>query len=86
MKIKYFAFFLASGLGFHQAGAAISITNFNLTTNSVTFDIFGTMPNNLPFADRNVLYFVNPVPATSPGFAFGDFLGSSSQSFTGTQT
>ena len=85
MKNKYFAFLLASGFVSHQANAAISITNFNLTTNSVTFDISGTMPNNLPASNKNALWFVNPILAASPGFALGSGLAPGSLSFSGTQ-
>lgn len=86
IKMKQLAILLTIGLVTHQANAAITITNFNLKTTSVTFDISGTMPSPLPASNRNALYFVNPIPATNPGFALGSFMSSSSPSFTGLQT
>jgi hypothetical protein len=69
----------------HQAKAAISITNFNLSTNSVTFDIIGTLPSTTPDSPHG-LSFYNPHIFASPGFVIGpDFLLALSYSFSGSQ-
>ena len=68
-----------------SVNAAIVISNFNLTSNSVNFDISGTFPSSLPPFVRGQLLFVNPSVAANPGFALGNQLDSSSYSFTGSK-
>jgi len=54
-----------------SARAQIIISNFLMTSNNLSFDISGTLPNTPPptvdFSDA--LYFVNSDPASLPGFA-----------------
>lgn len=68
------------------AKAAISVSNFHLTENSVSFDLSGTLPDVTPASFRDALYFVNPNVSADPGFALNSFLRSSMSSFTGTQS
>lgn len=68
------------------AQGAVTITNFQLTTTTLSFNISGTMPATPPAVSRRGLYFVNPVLNASPGVALGSFVGSATQSFTGTQS
>jgi len=64
----------------------ISITNFSLTSNSVSFSISGNFPSPAPDQNPGLLVFVNFNKTASPGFALGNFLGSSSKSFSGSQS
>lgn len=68
-----------------SAKAELSIENFSLTTNSVSFDISGTFPGTSPGYLVNSLLFINPDTNQSPGFALGDFWGANFASFTGVQ-
>ena len=64
---------------------AISITNFSLTGTSVSFYISGTFPSTAVPPFPQSLVFANPTIMASPGFALGNFMASSSSSFTGSQ-
>ncbi len=67
--------------------AAISITNFSITENSVSFDISGTLP---PVGDfiiyptpvRNKIYFVNHDLYADPGLVIGNWAATNS-AYTG---
>ena len=63
----------------------ISITNFSLTGTSVSFHISGTFPGTTVPPFPQALFFANPNIMASPGFALGNFIHSSSSSFTGSQ-
>ena len=66
--------------------AAITISGFTMTKNSVTFQISGEFPALVPPRSSNALYFTNPVILANPGFALAsDFIHASSYSFTGSQ-
>ena len=79
MKKKAFAVsLLVLGLLSLEA-RAITIANFSLTEESLSFYISGTLPAPL----LNGLYFVNPDVWASPGFALGSDMASS-YSFVGT--
>jgi hypothetical protein len=81
--LKIFATIFAIGVLQQKSAAAISVTNLNLTTNSVTFSISGTFPSTSPTNFPDTLYVSNPNPAASPGFALA-FAGATSNGFTGT--
>lgn len=84
--VSALAAFLLLALGQMSASAQISVSNFLLTSNSVSFSLSGTLPNPAPQTNPQTLYFVNPNVAASPGFALSTgFFDSSTQSFTGTQ-
>ena len=69
-----------------SVNAAIVISNFNLTSNSVNFDISGTFSTSTPPNYwKNVLLFVNPSVNANPGFALSSNFASSSYSFTGSK-
>lgn len=68
------------------AKAAISVSNFNLTENSVSFELSGTLPDVTPGYAPHTLSFVNPNVSAAPGFALGSQLGSDTASFTGAQS
>ncbi len=67
------------------ANAAISITNFNLSETSVTFDISGTFLATPPPGMFSCLFFANPDIAADPGFTVSNNLTATSASFSGTQ-
>ena len=68
-----------------EASAAISVSNFQITTTTVSFNISGTLSGPLPLQSARTLFFVNTVPA-SPGFVLTPFVSSSSsQIWTGSQ-
>lgn len=72
----------------HRAEAAVVITNLQLTTTSISFDVSGTLPAlaAVPPTSAQGIFVVNPVLSASPGFALNtDFLFAISASFTGTQ-
>jgi len=58
---------IAGGSFAGRADAAISITNFSLTSTTVSFTISGTLPSTVPIADFTAIYFLNTDPA-NPGF------------------
>ena len=69
-----------------EARAAVTISDVTLTPTSVTFTINGTLPTLTGF-NENLLYVTNTIDlSASPGFALGEFITSSSSSFSGTQT
>ena len=76
---------LLSALAAAPANAEISITNFSLTSNSVSFSISGNLPSTAPDQSLKTLFFLNSNLSASPGFALGSFNGSSSKSFSGSQ-
>lgn len=57
----------------------------NLTLSSTTFsvEVSGTLPAAYPNNALATLYFVNPDPTASPGFAVSDFAGAETRSFLG---
>lgn len=69
-----------------SVGAQINISNFVLTSNSVSFSLGGIFPSPAPPSAVNVLYFVNPQADALPGFALGEYVQSSTASFTGSQS
>lgn len=80
------SFFLVWMANFQSnAQAQLSVSNFEMTSTSVLFDLSGKMPATAPSIASEGLIFVNPDDSESPGFALGDFLGSVSNGFTGTQ-
>jgi len=76
---------LAFGTYTREANADIVISNFSLTENSLFFEISGTFPGLLPAGESSALYFVNPDVTANPGFALGEFIASTTFSFSGTQ-
>jgi hypothetical protein len=62
------------------------ISNFSMSSNSVSFDISGNFPNPAPQSRPTFLFFVNPNVAASPGFALNPFFEASTQSWTGSQS
>ncbi len=86
MKIKPIlaSLLLATGFILQDADAAISITDFDLTETSVSFNISGTIEGTLPAGTRDFLYFFNL--SAPPRFSLGDSLVATSISFTGSQT
>ena len=62
---------------------AISITNFSITSSSLSFNITGSFPSPQPFRGFEFISFVNPNIYASPGYAL-DYSYSSTQSFSGT--
>lgn len=88
MKSKFtltFQLVAATWLLISKANAAVIVSGFNLTTNSVTFDITGNLPNELPMNSYNILVFANRNTAANPGFSLGNFIGTRDVVFTGTQ-
>lgn len=77
--------FVLFGLFFSKANAAVVVNNFSLGEKSITFDISGSLPNDLPRDVRDTIFFVNRNTAADPGFALGNFLGTRDIFFTGTQ-
>jgi len=65
--------------------ADIAITNFNLTTTSLSFDIAGTLPDTPPPTSPSILYFINPDVAADPGYALSSGIVAISFSFSGSQ-
>ena len=49
------------------ADAAINISNFSLSSTTVSFTISGNLPPSVPVTDFQAIYFLNSVPA-NPGF------------------
>ena len=49
------------------ADAAINISNFSLSSTTVSFIISGNLPPSVPVTDFQAIYFLNSVPA-NPGF------------------
>ena len=49
------------------AAAAINISNFSLSSTTVSFTISGNLPPSVPVTDFQAIYFLNSVPA-NPGF------------------
>ena len=70
----------------YKASGDIIISNFMLTENSVSFDISGTLPNDLPVTERAGIIFVNPDIQETPGFALGSGIGASDSEFTGSHS
>jgi hypothetical protein len=70
-----------------QSQAAVVITNLQLTTTSISFDISGTMPTAVATNNLGTLFIVNPNLSASPGFALNvvGFSNATSSSFSGTQ-
>jgi hypothetical protein len=67
-----------------QTLAAITISNFEITSNSLTFHVSGTFPNTLPAAQADRLYFVNGFnPGAFPGFVQEQVGGILTSNFTG---
>lgn len=79
--VSLLALFLAASV----SQAAISITNFNLTTTSFSFDIAGTLPETPPATSPSILYFVNPDVAADPGYALSSGIVAISYEFSGSQ-
>lgn len=69
-----------------QAAAQLSIEDFNLTPNSVSFVVQGTFPETFPRSFLEGFLFVNPDPDASPGFALGSNLRPDNENFTGPQS
>jgi hypothetical protein len=70
-----------------QSQAAVVITNLQLTTTSISFDISGTMPTAVPADSPGFIFITNPSLSASPGFALNaNFTPATSGSFSGTQT
>ena len=67
----------------NEAGAAVFITDFEVTESSVSFVISGTLEGPLPVATRDFLYFFNP--SAPPKYTLGDNMSATSISFTGSQ-
>lgn len=69
-----------------KSHAAVTISDVVMTPTSVSFSISGTLPALTGFND-NLLYVTNASNlAASPGFALGEFITSTSSSFSGTQS
>ena len=68
-----------------NAQGQLSVSNFEMTSTSVLFDLSGTLPLSGPVTASEGFFFVNPNESESPGFALGDFLPSTSNEFTGPQ-
>lgn len=70
-----------------QSQAAVVITNLQLSTTSISFDISGTMPTAVPSLQRDGIFVTNPNIFASPGFALNSsFTVAPSWSFSGSQT
>ena len=69
------------------ANAAVIISNYDMSVNSVSFSIAGELPSTVPPGSPFGLAFYNPDIFSSPGFVLGpNFLMASSSSFIGSQS
>lgn len=84
--LRLCALLTALGLFSYEVMATITITNFSLTENSVSFDISGTLPDHHPDFYLETFFFVNPGEWTDAAFTLETFLSASSFSFTGSQS
>lgn len=84
--------FLALALGLSllaapQAEAAVVITNLQLTTTTMSFDVSGTLPDTPPLEGESAILVINPNPLAFPGFELSSTSTfASAASFTGSQT
>lgn len=69
--------------------AQITVSNFEMTTNSIAFDINGIIPDTVSVSDANLPFiFLEPHPiwTTQPPIDFSTYLNASTLSFSGSQT
>ena len=89
MKKSLTIAFLAAALLGSAAHAQITVSNFEMTTNSIAFDISGTMPDTTDLSDYNLPYiFLESHPIWTPQspIDFSTYLSASTLSFSGSQT
>lgn len=80
---------LAAALLGINAHAQITVSNFEMTTNSIAFDISGTMPDTTDLSDYNLPYIfleLHPIWTTQSPIDFSAYLSASTLSFSGSQT
>ncbi len=65
--------------------ADISITDFSLNSDSLSFQFSGTMPNTPPPHELFGIAFANRNIEASPGFALGRYEGAANATFSGSQ-
>lgn len=75
----------AIGIFGSVATAAITVTDFRISSSTVSFNIIGTISGPTPSAGANSLFFVNAIPS-SPGFVLATYYGAPNQlTWTGSQ-
>ena len=80
---------LLSSLCYSLAHAQITVSNVEMTTNSIAFDINGTMPDTTNLSGNNlptILLELHPIWTTQSPIDFSTYLSASTISFSGSQT
>lgn len=76
---------LTASIGLISAANAVVVSDLEITDSTFSVTFSGVLPSSAPSSNPNFILAVNPDQFASPGFAIGDFIDSSSASFTGTQ-